>query len=121
MIQRLKNMKEKCKQYEGLMTFGNEEQLLAHIENCEDCRQEHERMARVSELIQEVAPSIKEKRMNNARLKLACASFALVLFIGTLSVVNLNTDVHDTILYGQTMTLEDYGLPVDSYGLITVN
>ncbi len=114
-------MKEKCKQYEGLITFGDEERLLAHIENCEDCKLEHERMARVSELIQEVAPSIKEKRMNNARIKLACASLALVLFAGTLSVINFNADIHDTILYGQTMTLEDYGLPVDSYGLITVN
>ncbi|MBR6099467.1 zf-HC2 domain-containing protein [bacterium] len=114
-------MKEKCKQYEGLMTFGDEERLLAHIETCEDCRAEHERMARVSELIQEVAPSIKEKRRNNARLKMACASFALVLFVSTLGVVNFNTDIHDTIMYGQTMTLEDYGLPVDSYGLIMVN
>ena len=114
-------MKEKCTQYEGLITFGDEERLLAHIETCEDCRLEHERMARVSELIQEVAPSIKEKRRNNARLKMACASFALIFFVSTLGVINLNNDIHDTLMYGQTMTVEDYGLPVDSYGLITVN
>ena len=114
-------MKEKCKQYEGLITFGDEARLLEHIETCEDCRTEHERMARVSELIQEVAPAFKEKRRNNARLKMACASFALVLFVSTLGVINLNPDIHDTIMYGQTMSVEDYGLPVDSYGLIMVN
>jgi len=114
-------MKEKCKQYEGLITFGDEDRLLAHLETCEDCRAEHQKMARVSELIQEVAPSIREKRRNIAKLKMACASFALVLFVGTLGLVNLNADLRDTIMYGQTMTLEDYGLPVDSYGLIMVN
>jgi hypothetical protein len=114
-------MKEKCTKYEGLITFGSEEQLLSHIENCKDCKAEHERLAKVSELIQEVAPSIRQKRKTNARLKMACASFALVVFVSTLGVINLNTDIHDKILYGETMTLEDYGLPVDSYGLITVN
>lgn len=114
-------MENKCTQYEGLMTFGTTERLIEHIKTCEDCRAEHERMEKVSALIQEVAPSIKEKRKNYARLKMACASFALVMFVSTLGVINLNTDIHDTIMYGQTLTLEDYGLPVDSYGLIMVN
>ena len=114
-------MKEQCRQYEGLMTFGNDEQLQEHMKVCADCRAEHERMEKVSALIQEVAPSIKERRKNTARLKMACASFTLIMLVSTLSVINLNTDIHDTLMYGQTLTLEDYGLPVDSYGLITVN
>lgn len=113
-------MNKKCRQYEGLMTFGTEEQLLAHIETCEDCKAEHERMQKVSSLIQEVAPSIKEKRRNNSRAKLACASFALIFLVSTLSVINLNPDIRDTITYGHTLSVEDYGLPVDSYGLIMV-
>lgn len=114
-------MENRCTQYEGLFTFGTEEQLMKHIEECADCRAEHEKMQRVSELIKEVAPSFRAKRRNNAKLKMACASFALMLFVSTLGVVNLNVDIHDTIMYGQTLTLEDYGIPVDSYGLISVN
>lgn len=114
-------MENKCTKYEGIMTFGTEEQLLAHIETCEDCKQEHERMQKVSSLIAEVAPQIKAQRKSRAQLKLACASFALIFFVSGLGVINFNSDVRDTIMYGQTLTLEDYGLPVDSYGLITVN
>ena len=114
-------MTDKCKKYEGIFVFSDEKQLADHLKECEDCRQMQKKMERVSELIAEVAPSIKEKRSNYVKLKLACASFALLLLVSTLSVVNLNTDIHDRIMYGQTLTLEDYGLPVDSYGLIMVN
>lgn len=113
-------MDKKCRQYEGLFIFQDEEKLLEHIKTCEDCRAEHEKMKKVSALIQEVAPLIKEKRRNSAHLKLACASFALVLLVSTLSVINLNPDIRDRIMYGQTLSIEDYGLPVDSYGLIMV-
>ena len=114
-------MENKCTKYEGIFTFGTEKQLEEHLAECQDCRAEHKKMERVSELIKEVAPSFREKRKSNARLKMACASFALIVFVSTLGVVNLNVDIHDTIMYGQTLTLEDYGLPVDSYGLISVN
>ena len=113
-------MNDKCEKYEGLFIFGNEAQLAEHIKNCPDCKKEQERMDKVSALIAEVAPAFKQKRKSNARLKMACASFALLIFVSTLGVVNLNNDVRDTIMYGQTLTLEDYGLPVDSYGLISV-
>ena len=114
-------MDSKCKKYEGLFIFGDEKTLAEHIQTCPKCKEEQERMDKVSALIAEVAPSFKQKRKSNAKLKMACASFALLLFVSTLGVVNLNADVKDTILYGQTLTLEDYGLPVDSYGLISVN
>ena len=114
-------MNKKCDKYEGIFIFGDEEALAEHVKCCEECRQVQAKMDKVSELIAEVAPSFREKRKNNARLKMACASFALLMFISTLGIVNLNVDVRDTIMYGQTLTLEDYGLPVDSYGLILVN
>ena len=114
-------MDKKCRQYEGLFTFGDEERLMKHLETCEDCRKEHERMQKVSSLIAEVAPQLREKRRNTAKIKLACVSFAIIFFVATLGVINFNTDIHDTLMYGQTMTTEDYGLPVDSYGLIVVN
>ena len=114
-------MDNKCKKYEGLFTFCDEEQFLRHLENCKDCKKEHEKMQRVSELIAEVAPQLREKRKTTAKIKLACVSFAMIFFISTLGIINFNTDIHDTLMYGQTMTMEDYGLPVDSYGLIVVN
>lgn len=113
--------KNNCKKYEGLFTFADEKDFLAHIEECPDCKAEHERMQRVSDLIQEVAPQIKAKRREFAKVKLACTSFGIVFCLLTLGVVNLNPDVHDMIMYGQTMSVEDYGFPVDSYGLLMVD
>lgn len=113
-------MDKKCRQYEGLFIFQDEENLLEHIKTCEDCKSEYEKMKKVSSLIQEAAPLIKQKNKNKSRLKLACASFALIFLVSTLSVINLNTDIRDKIMYGHTLTVEDYGLPVDSYGLIMV-
>lgn len=110
-----------CKKYEGLFTFADEKEFLSHIENCPDCRAEHERMQKVSALIREVAPQIKEKRREFAKVKLACASFGIIFCFMTLGVINLNQDVHDIIMYGQTMSVEDYGFPVDSYGLLMVD
>ena len=117
----VKKMKDKCIKYEGLLTFGDENQLSEHIAQCPDCQKEHEKMQQVSELIAEAAPFIKQERKKKAYIKMACASFAFVILVSTLGVINLNTDIHDTIMYGQTMEIEDYGLPVDSYGLIMVD
>jgi len=113
-------MKEKCSKYEALFTFRSEDELLEHIKECEDCRLEHEKMLKVSELIKETRPYYREKRKNLAKVKIACALFMLMISGTTLGVINLNTDVSDTLKYGTTLSSEDLGLPVDSYGLITV-
>ena len=104
-------MKEKCTKYESLFTFRSEDELMQHIEECEDCRLEHEKMQKVSELIKEVKPYFRERRRNLAKVKVACALFM---------VLNFNTDVSDTLKYGAALSSEDLGLPVDSYGLIYV-
>ena len=113
-------MKEKCSKYESLFVFRSEEELNEHINTCEDCRLEHEIMLRVSELIQEAKPYFKEQRKNWAKVKVACALFLLMASGTTLGVINLNTDVSDTLKYGNVLTYEDLGLPVDSYGLISL-
>lgn len=114
-------MKKECKKYEGLFTFASEEDFLSHVESCPDCKAEYEKMAKISDLIQEAAPLIKKERKNKARLKLACASVALVFCTLTMGAINFIPDVHDAIYYGQTLSVEDYGFPVDSYGLIMVD
>lgn len=113
-------MKEKCTKYEALFTFRSEEELLEHVKNCEDCRLEHEKMQKVSELLQEVKPYFREKRKNLAKIKVACALFMLMLSGTTLGVINFNHDISDTLKYGSALSAEDLGLPVDSYGLIYI-
>ncbi len=113
-------MENKCNKYEALFTFCDDETFKEHLKNCPDCQKEHEKMERVSELLKEVRPYYKEKRKNVVRAKLACALFALCFSSVTLGVINLNTDISDTIKYGSTLTAEDLGLPVDSYGFIMV-
>lgn len=113
-------MTEKCTKYEALFTFASEEDLLKHIEQCEDCRHQHEKMQKISSLIQEVKPYYRKKRNQSKILKIAC-SFLLFAFLGTgIGIVNLNSDISDTIKYGTTLSAEDLGFPVDSYGLIMV-
>ena len=118
-VQRL-IMKEKCTKYEALFTFSDEKTLMDHIETCPDCQAEHEKMLQVSELIQEAKPYFIERRKNVAKFKIACAVCAMLLSGTTLGVINLNTDISDTIRYGTTLSAEDLGLPVDSYGLLMV-
>lgn len=113
-------MKEKCTKYEALFTFRSKEELQQHIKECEDCRREHEKMLKVSELIKEVRPYYREKRKNLAKVKIACALCMIMLSGTTLGVINLNTDISDTLKYGTTLSAEDLGFPVDSYGLISV-
>lgn len=113
-------MKEKCSKYEALFTFRSEEELNEHIQNCEECRLEHEKMLKISELIQEAKPYYKEQRKNWLKVKVACALFLLMASGTTLGILNFNTDVSDTLKYGTTLSSEDLGLPVDSYGLIYI-
>lgn len=111
-------MDKKCTKYEALFTFGTEEDLLAHIAQCPDCAKEHEKMQKISALVQEVKPHYVKKRKNYLALKIACTMLFLV--IGSFSFMFMNTDVTDTLKYGATLSAEDLGLPVDSYGLIMV-
>ena len=47
-------MKDKCTKYEGLFVFSDEETLKSHLNECEECRLEQEKMDKVSDLINEV-------------------------------------------------------------------
>lgn len=114
-------MNKKCNKYEALFTFSPEEELREHLKTCEDCRKEQALMDKVSNLIQEVKPEFIRQRQSTAKVKAACAACAILFCGATLGVINLNTDIADTIRYGQVLSIEDYGFPVDSYGLIMVD
>lgn len=113
-------MNKKCSKYEALFTFQDNETLKKHIESCEDCRKEQEVMDKVSDLLKEVKPYYINKRKNMAKLKIACAMLTIILSTAVMGVVNFNTDISDIIKYGNTLSAEDLGLPVDSYGLLMV-
>ena len=114
-------MEKKCTKYEGLFVFSDETALKKHIEECEDCRIEHEKMQKVSDLLSEVKFYYKAKRKKVMKLKAVCAAAMIMFFSATFGVVNTDGDLADTLMYGESLTAEDLGFPVDSYGLIMVD
>lgn len=113
-------MNKKCTKYEGLFIFADEKTFQKHVNECPDCQAEHEKMQNISKLLQEVKPVYLERRKQTAQLKIACAICAMLLSGTVMGLVNFNTDISDTIKYGTTLSAQDLGLPVDSYGLILV-
>ncbi len=113
-------MTEKCSKYEAYFTFASEEDFKKHLEECEDCRKEHEKMQKISSLVQEVTPYYKKKRQSSKVFKIACSLLLFVFLATGIGIINFNTDISDTLRYGTTLSAEDLGLPVDSYGLIMV-
>ncbi len=113
-------MKEKCTKYESLFIFRSNEELEKHINECEECAKEDLKMKKISALISEVRGHYINKRRNFAKLKAACIIFVFLFCGAAFGVISMNTDVSDTIKYGTTLSAEDLGFPVDSYGLIMV-
>ena len=54
-------MTKKCDKYESLFIFADEETLNKHLQECEDCRREHEKMHKVSVLVKEAEPELKRR------------------------------------------------------------
>ena len=111
---------KKCNGYESMYTFLSEDDFLKHLENCEECKAEHERMQKVSSLIQEAKPYIIEKRNRSKVLKAACAIF--IIFFSTLSIplYTVGTHMYEDVM-ASSMTAEEMGLPVDEYGFLYIN
>ena len=116
-------MNKKCSKYESLFMFSDENALNQHVQECEDCRKEHEQMQKVSSLLDEVKLYYYARRkQRKARLRAMCAVLVFALFTSlSLGLLVTNEDLADTLMYGQTFTAEDYGFPVDSYGLLMVD
>ena len=54
-------MDKKCSKYEGLFIFSDNETFEKHLEECPDCKAEHEKMQKVSDLISETKFYYKSK------------------------------------------------------------
>lgn len=117
---------KKCTKYESLFTFSSEEELKEHLDECEDCRREQEEMDKISELIQEVRPYYFQQRRNSINsFKVACVLF-IGLFAGTLLGYFVQFPYVDSSSYTVSSTssvsnVNEYGMALDNYGLITVN
>ena len=117
-------MKNKCSKYEELfVSTSSNEELEKHIQECEECRAEYEAQKKVSSLLDEVKMYYYAKRKKRmVRLRVACAVMFLFLSIVSITSWALNDeDLLDTLKYGDTLSAEDLGFPVDSYGLLMVD
>lgn len=114
-------MDNKCSKYEGLFIFSDEESLKKHLEECPDCRAEHEKMQKVSDLISETKFYYRSKSNRRRKLKAICALAIFMFFSGTFGIVTNNEDFTEALMYGETLSAEDLGFPVDSYGLLMVD
>lgn len=119
-------MNKKCNQYESLFTFREESELKEHIKNCPDCKEEQAKMDKISSLIQEVKPYYIQKRIASfSRMKVACI-LCFGLFIGLMlgyfaQYAGNSTRYYTSDSTNSLQTTNEYGIPVDTYGLITVN
>lgn len=77
-------------------------------------------MDRVSELIGEVRPHYLVKSRKRPALKAVCALMLLIFCAFSFELMENYDDMTDTLRYGNTLSAEDLGFPVDSYGLIAV-
>lgn len=114
-------MENKCSKYEGLFIFSDEETLQKHLEECPDCRAEHEKMQKVSDLIGETKFYYRAKSKRMRKLKAICALAMFMFFSATFGVVTNDGDLADALMYGDSLSAEDLGFPVDSYGLLMVD
>ena len=114
-------MDNKCSKYEGLFIFSDEDTLKKHLKDCPDCKAEHEKMQKVSELISETKFYYRSKANRVRKLKAVCALALFLFFSGTFGVINNSEDLAEALMFGDTLSAEELGFPVDSYGLLMVD
>ncbi len=117
-------MNNKCSKFEELfISSSNNEEIEKHIQECEECRKEYELQTKVSSLLDEVKMYYYSKRkQRTAKIRAACAIMFLAFSILSVTGWALNDDdLLDTLKYGDTLSAEELGFPVDSYGLLMVD
>ena len=70
---------------------------------------------------EEVKPYYMGKKNTLRKLRAVAAMLLIVFFAGTFGVIYSNDDLADSLMYGQSLSAEDLGFPVDSYGLLMVD
>jgi hypothetical protein len=114
-------MDKNCSNYEGYFVFSDNATFYKHLDECEECKQEHTKMQKVSNLISEVKQHYIKRKNRVRKMQAACAVLLLLFFGATFGVVSSDGDLTDALMYGNTLSAEDLGFPVDSYGLLMVD
>lgn len=113
----------KCKKYEALFIFKDEEAFNEHIETCEDCKQEHEKYLKVSQLVKSVADDyikLEQKRKSNKIKSMACC-FAMFVSLVSFSGYQMYDDYSFQISNIDNSYIDtNLGLPVDEYGFLEI-
>ncbi len=119
-------MSEKCSKYESLFMFGAEEEFAKHLEICEDCLKEHEKMKKTENLVKEVKSYYKnfqKNQLNANLLKIAAAVTILSLTwfsVSHLTMMNEKKANYKLSYRESGSVVAEMGLPTDKYGLLMV-
>lgn len=112
-------MQDKCNKYESLFIFSSDEKFSEHIDNCVDCKNEYLKMARISELVNEVKSDYKSSSF--MLTKLACLLFLFLVGGFGFDALDSRYGYLDVIRYGEDYNISSFGFPADDYGLIQVD
>lgn len=122
-----KDMDKKCNKYEGLFTFGTEEDFLKHLSECENCQKEHEKALKLSSLIKESANEYrrleKKSSLKKTMCKIAC-TLVVVSSLGIYAGIEINENHrYQSFINSETETsiIAQEGLPVDDMGFFKYN
>lgn len=119
---------DRCNKYETLYIFQNDDQaLLKHIKDCEECRSEYKKDKELEQLIKEVKPFLLRSNKKIPFLKLKAVASLIIIFLcffalGTLSINKLviNNTSQSDLLKNETSIVELNGCPTDEYGLLKI-
>ena len=107
-----------CDKFEQLFIKESQDELLEHIQNCEDCMSEYEKMLITEKLIKEAKPYFINKARTQTFALKAVASFALLIVSSAvLFQNNFNSGFVTKISYDDSVS---GSYPVDEYGLLDI-
>ena len=101
-----------CDKFEKLFTQEDETELLEHIQNCEECRREYEKMQAVSSLVKEAKPLFKKDNVIRQRFAISMVAVATLFCLTGFLLLSWLPYFN----YEQEMASEIY--PTDEYGLV---
>ncbi len=105
---------KKCKGFKDQFINLNENELLEHIQMCENCKKEYLEMKKLSKLLQTVKQHYIKKQNVIKTFKTA-AIITLTLFTGFIATYINNTNNQNVLSF------DDLGFPTDEYGFILVD
>ena len=110
-----KNEKRKtmsCDKFEKLFIQEDESELLAHIQECEECRKEYEKMQAISSLVKEAKPLFKKDNVIRHRFAISMVAGATLFCLTGFLLLSWLPYYN----YDQAIASDIY--PTDEYGLV---